>query len=101
MNLPPYLEKQKDGAFLLRLWIQPKASRSGWAGLHGERLKVRVAAAPFENQANRELVRFLAKALRVPASQVELVSGQSSRGKTVRLLNIDSADLLDRLPEAT
>ena len=99
MKLPPYLEQEKSGACLLRLWIQPKASRTGWAGIHGERLKVRVAAPPTENRANRELVRFLSKALGLATSHIEVVTGHSSRGKTVRLEETKASELLGRLPE--
>lgn len=101
MTLPTYLEQKKDGAILLRLWVQPGAKRSGWAGVHGERLKVKVAAPAAENRANRELIRFLAKALGIPAGRVELVSGQTSRGKTVRLQDVPAADVLARIPDAT
>lgn len=99
MKLPSYLELDKTGACLLRLWIQPKASRTGWAGMHGDRLKLRVAAPPAENRANRELIGFLAKALGLATSKIELVAGSSSRGKTVRIEGIQANELLARIPD--
>jgi uncharacterized protein (TIGR00251 family) len=99
VKLPSYLELDKSGACLLRLWIQPKASRTGWAGMHGDRLKVRVAAPPAENRANRELIAFLAKALGLAPSMIELVSGSASRGKTVRIVEIQAGELLARMPD--
>ena len=61
---------EKDNGVVLRLQIQPRASRTEVAGLHGEppRLKVRVAAPPVDGEANEELVSFLAKALGIPRS---------------------------------
>lgn len=63
------------------LQVQPRASRSELAGLHGSALKVRIAAPPVSGAANLELVRFLAELLGVPRSQVQVIAGQSSRRK--------------------
>jgi uncharacterized protein (TIGR00251 family) len=101
VNLPSYLELDKTGACLLRLWIQPKASRTGWAGMHGDRLKLRVAAPPTENRANRELIGFLAKALDLAPSGIELISGSASRGKTVRIEGMGAKELLARIPDVS
>lgn len=67
----------------LALHVQPGASRSELAGMHGTALKVRVRAPPVDGAANQELVRFLADLLRVPRSRVTLASGSSGRRKTV------------------
>ena len=93
-----YLRREKSGAWLLSLWVQPNAKRSEWAGLHGERLKVRLAAPPLDNRANRELVRFLAKALELPRGKIEIVAGLGSRGKTVRITEAEPDALGARLP---
>lgn len=63
--------------------IQPNASRSGFAGHHGDRLKIRLQAPPVDGKANSELIRFLARQFAVPKSQVEISQGKSSRQKTV------------------
>ena len=76
----------KDGVLELFCHLQPKASRDEFAGLHGERLKVRIKAAPIDGKANAALIKFLAKQFAVPKSQVEIVSGDSSRQKTVAIL---------------
>ena len=94
MKLPPYLQQEKSGAWLLRLWVQPKASKSGFAGIHGDRLKVRVAASPVDGKANRELVRFLASTLDLAPASIELVVGFASRQKTVRIKAISRDQLL-------
>ena len=80
-----------DGSLVLTLHIQPGAKKSGIAGLHGEALKIRLAAPPVDGKANAELLGFLAKACGVPRSAVELLSGETSRAKRVRLFGADPA----------
>jgi hypothetical protein len=74
---------------LLALHVQPGASRTEVAGVHGAegevRLRVRLAAPPVDGKANAELLRFLADAFGVPPRQVSLVRGGTSRKKTVRV----------------
>jgi len=65
--------------------VQPAARRSGIAGVHGDALKIRLAAPPIEGKANAELVRFLAESFDVPARHVTLVRGEASRDKVVRI----------------
>lgn len=75
-----------DGAdLILECHLQPKASRDEFAGLHGERLKIRLTAPPVDGKANAQLLAFLAAAFAVSKSQVSLESGQQSRHKRVRI----------------
>lgn len=98
MNLPPYLQQEKSGAVLIHLRIQPGASRSGLAGPHGDRYRLRLRSPAQDGQANRELLRFLSDALGVPKSNLELVRGRSSRNKTVRIEGRSAQTLLSMLP---
>lgn len=66
---------------LLAVYAQPGAKRTEVQGLHGDALKIRVAAPPLEGRANDEIRRFLADILAVPLRDVELVSGDKSRSK--------------------
>ena len=70
-----------DGNLLLRVKVQPKASRSEFCELLDERLKIRIKAAPTDGKANQQLVQFLAKQFKVSKSQVRLLSGDTSREK--------------------
>ncbi|QLF94193.1 YggU family protein [Pseudomonas sp. ABC1] len=65
--------------------LQPKASKDEFAGLHGERLKIRLTAPPVEGKANAHLQAFLAKAFGVAKSQVSLESGELNRQKRLRI----------------
>lgn len=69
----------------IELHVQPGASKTSVAGLHGDRLKLRLAARPVDGEANRALVRFLADVLAVTQRDVEILRGTSGRSKTVQV----------------
>jgi uncharacterized protein (TIGR00251 family) len=73
----------KSGAVIVKVRVQPKASRSGVVGEHAGALKVAVTAAPERGKANAAVVELLAKALDVPKSGVELIAGTTSRDKVL------------------
>jgi hypothetical protein len=75
---------RRDGARLvLEIHVQPGARRTEAAGLHGGRLKVRLAARAIEGAANEALVEFLAAALGAAKRDVTIESGATSRQKRV------------------
>ena len=86
-----WLNRAADGSLVLSLHIQPGAKKTEIAGLHGEALKIRLAAPPVDGKANAALIAFLAKTCGVPKLAVELVSGDTSRTKRVRLTGVDAA----------
>jgi uncharacterized protein (TIGR00251 family) len=65
--------------------VQPGAKRSEFAGRHGERIKLRLAAPPVEGKANAALIEFLAEYVGVPRRNVTIVSGVKSRAKRVAI----------------
>jgi hypothetical protein len=69
----------------LTLHVQPNAKKNAITGLHGDALKVRVAAPAADNRANDELIEFLAKTLEVPRSAVTLRHGATGRRKVVEI----------------
>lgn len=74
-----------DGDLILVCHLQPKASKSEFAGLHGDALKIRIQAPPVEGKANTELIKFLAKQFGVSKSAVNIISGELNRHKRVRI----------------
>ncbi|MDI7417728.1 DUF167 family protein YggU [Cronobacter turicensis] len=79
------VSKTVDG-LVLRLYIQPKASRDSIIGLHGDELKVAITAPPVDGQANALLVKYLAKQFRVAKSQVVIEKGELGRHKQVKII---------------
>ena len=86
------------GAVELDVQVVPRASKSRVVGLHAERVKVQLAAPPVDGAANEELEDLLARVLDVPRRAVEIVRGQASKQKTVRIVGIAgiTADLVRR-----
>jgi hypothetical protein len=68
---------------ILELHVQPGAARSEFAGRHGDRIKVRLAAPAVEGRANEALVEFLAQHFGVPRRNVRIAAGLKSRRKRV------------------
>ena len=67
----------------LSLHVQPGAKQTAVAGLHGDALKIRLAAPPIEGRANEALLRFIADFFKVPVRNVELQKGGQSRQKRI------------------
>lgn len=87
----PIWLKGEGESVTLTLHIQPGASRTEAVGLHGEALKLRLAAPPVDGKANACLLAFFADYLDCPKSAVELVSGSTSRQKRVRITQLTAA----------
>ncbi len=79
-------------AVTLSIRIQPRASKNELIRREGGGLKIRLTAPPVDGAANEALIRFLAGALSVPKSQVEIVSGHTSRDKVVRIHGTSEAE---------
>ncbi|MCW2965765.1 MAG: hypothetical protein JWO17_3017 [Actinomycetia bacterium] len=85
----------------LTLRVSPGAARSVVVGRYGAGWKVRVAAAPEDGKANDAVVRLLVDTLSLPAQDVQIVSGRSSRDKIVALEGMRPAEIERRLAEAS
>ncbi|HAY0639202.1 TPA: YggU family protein [Serratia rubidaea] len=75
-----------DG-LVIRLYIQPKASRDQIIGLHGDEIKVAITAPPVDGQANAHLVKFLAKQFKVAKSNITIEKGELGRHKQLRIIH--------------
>lgn len=82
----PDLPWQEEGtAVVVRLCIQPRASRNGWNGLHNGELKLQLTAPPVDGAANEACRAFLAKQFGVAKASIRLLSGETSRHKRLRI----------------
>ena len=88
---------EKDGAVTIRVKVQPRASKTEIVGEHAGAIKLRVAAPPVDGKANEECRRFLAKLFGVSATSVEIISGDSSRDKVIRIRSISARRILEAL----
>ena len=92
----PAVRDSPEGA-VLTIHVQPKASNTEYAGLHGGALKFRVAAPPVEGAANEALCAHLAEQFDLPQKAVVLLSGQGSRHKRVLLAGVSAQRVKDVL----
>ena len=83
----PWL-REAPGGVVLEVLVQPRASRTRVVGVHDGRLKVQLAAAPVDGEANAALVDFLADALGARRSDVAIERGDAGRRKTVRVTGV-------------
>lgn len=88
MNELPAWLSLRGNAVMVDCTVVPGASRTRIVGVHDGRLKIQLMPSAVEGKANDALVRLLAKALKVPTAQVEIVGGPTSRKKTVRLADL-------------
>lgn len=91
-----WLTENRTG-ITLSLRVVPRARKSEIVGVHGDALKVRLAAPPVEGAANRALVVFLAHCLQVRKQQISIESGERSRQKRVRVAGLAATEALARL----
>ncbi|HEX5127060.1 MAG TPA: DUF167 family protein [Rhodocyclaceae bacterium] len=94
-----WLRQATHDSIMLTLHVQPGAKRTEFVGLHGESLKLRLAAPPVDGKANACLIVFLSEFFKVGRSDVTLVSGEASRHKVVRIIRPDSDALSALLSE--
>jgi uncharacterized protein (TIGR00251 family) len=98
MSLPSYLRVQADGV-LLSIKLQPRASTNEIGDPLGNELRVKVTAPPVDSAANEALIRFLAEKLDCTRNRIELVRGQTSRHKVIKLHGMNGEGVLRKLGE--
>ncbi|MBI5328128.1 MAG: YggU family protein [Deltaproteobacteria bacterium] len=96
-NSLPFLTHNKE-RILLRLYIQPRASKNEITGIHaGTALKIRLTSPPVEGAANSACIEFLADILKIRKSQLEIASGKKSRIKQVKIIGCSFKEVEDKV----
>lgn len=89
-------DAQRGAALAIR--VLPRAGRNEVAEVMADgTVKIRLTAAPVDGEANKQLIRFLAEALKIPQSRIEIVAGATARDKIVAVLGLDAAALHARI----
>ena len=84
--------REQGKVLSISLHVQPRARKTEIIGVHGETLKVKVAAPPVEGAANEELIRFFAKFLDVSKSSVQLKLGSKGRKKVIEVSGLTTSE---------
>jgi len=79
------IQKVNDGV-IFKVRVQPGASKNKIVGVQGDALKIKINAPAVKGKANRALIDFLAEKLAVKKSQIEIISGHTSRIKKIKVL---------------
>lgn len=77
-----FIEESARGV-VVKVFVQPRSSRNSIQGIYGDALRIKLKAPPVDGAANKMCIAFLAKAIGVPKSTVEVLSGHSSRTKRI------------------
>ena len=92
---------ESNGSIAFSVRVVPRASKSEIIGEHDGALKVRIASPPVDGAANAELIKLLAKQLGVSKSNVDIIGGQASKTKQVRVTGITAAQIASVLKAKT
>ena len=95
-TVSPYIHESKDGV-VLKVQVRPRASLDEVVGPHGDALKIRITAPPVAGAANKHLLKFLAKKLKITRSQMNITSGTTSRAKSITIEGVSPAEVRQRL----
>ena len=89
--------RERDGAVIVKVVLQPRASRDEVVEQQGDSLKIRVTAPPVDNQANKKLCALLAQRIGVGKKQVEVIGGYRGRVKQVKIASTTLEDVRRKL----
>jgi uncharacterized protein (TIGR00251 family) len=96
MTLAITLRDTPDGC-VLPVRVHPGAKRNAVTGVHDGALKISLTTPPTDGRANEALIAFMADRLRVPRARITLLTGATSRSKTLRVAGKSAADILAAL----
>ena len=99
MSQQSFLRVQTDGV-LLSVKVQPRASANEIGEPLGSELRVKVTAPPVDSAANEALIRLVAEHFGCPRNRVELLRGQTSRHKVLKLHGMTAEAVLAKLARA-
>ena len=96
MSNPAFLRTESDGV-MLSVKLQPRASANEIGEPMGNELRIKVTAPPVDSAANEALIRLLAETLDCPRNRIELVRGNASRHKVLKLHGISAEIAMAKL----
>jgi len=82
---------------IIKVKIVPGSSKNKVIGAYNDALKISIAAPPVEGKANKKCIAYLAKYFDIAKSKIEIISGQTSRNKLIRIYDISQKEFLDKI----
>lgn len=94
--LPPFLTTQSDGV-TIAVKVTPRASKDEIGEALGAELRIKVTAPPVDAAANEALIRLLAETLGCSRSSIQIIRGQTSRHKLIKVFGLTAKSILTKL----
>lgn len=82
---------------IIKIKIIPGSSKDKIIGIYNDVLKIIIAAPPVEGKANKKCIAYLAKYFNIAKSKIEIISGQTSKNKLIKIYDINQKDFLDKI----
>ncbi len=89
-NTQPACIWSKTNTLKLRVYIQASASCDKVIGLYGNCIKIRLTAKPLDGEANKHLIKYLAKCFQIKKNQIKILRGKTSRSKILKIKNVSN-----------
>jgi conserved hypothetical protein TIGR00251 len=85
--------REVEGGVVVSVKVQPNASKDRVVGEHADQIKIAVTVAPEKGKANKVVIKVLSKWLGIKSSDIQIISGETSRDKKVFIKNINEEDI--------
>ena len=82
---------------IIKVKIVPGSSNNKIIGKYNDALKISITAPPVEGEANKKCISYLAKCFDVAKSKIEIISGQASKNKLIKIYDISQKDFLEKI----
>ena len=92
MTQSTFTHDTPDGC-TLSVRIHPGARKNAITGTHDSSLKISLTTPPIEGRANEALIAYLSDKLHLPKSRIAILSGETSRTKTLRIIGKSAAEV--------
>jgi uncharacterized protein (TIGR00251 family) len=89
--------KKCNNGIQFSAYILPRSSQNKISGLHDNALKIKLTSPPVDGEANKMLIKFLAKTLKTAPANIFIVSGAMGRKKIISIENFDEEQLMAKL----
>ena len=82
---------------LVKVRIVPGSSKNKIVGVYNNALKIAITSPPVDGKANKKCIAYLAKYFDIAKSKSEIISGQTSKNKLIKIYDISQEEFLDKM----
>ena len=82
---------------IVKVKIVPGSSKNKIIGVYNDSLKITITAPPVEGKANKKCIAYLSKYFDLAKSRIDIISGQTSKNKLIKIYDISQKEFLDKL----